>query len=378
MPDDQIMMFYSVKNKSTHTLKLDVYTPDLDTVKTGKSVIVSHLKEPAFHISKNNDSALSALAIDQKSNEQEQTFQYAIIGKNGKLKNSLSFDLPEGNYRLSAVESSGFHAGVIAKEQDKDKTELFRLNANTKQLSRYSLSNDSLITRKALLAVDRMNQQFLLNGLYEEKTKTYKGLTFFATPGGEGDPFKHYEPFPRELIESVYGKKTMKEGLENFQMQKLIPRSDGGTMLFLEEYTEDREIYHDDGYFGSIQKTIRNYHYYEEVVIAAVSPKGEIQWYKVHHKNQRSVNDEGRYSSYNLCIQKDRIILFYNSISHNTMNLLYYTLSPDGELKGDILVKGKRPEVKAIPKSARQVSHDEVLMPAIKEERLHFLKVDFR
>ncbi len=375
--EQKLVVIYSEDKADQKVLKLHGFSSSLDTAKWGKTLLKVKQKDFSAVYDKQKDNLLHILTAFKDKGD------YVLKGVT--IRETLQKDSNQ-TYRINEVENPEL---VSLQSLNEERAVLINNTENNncylaiggpgKELFLKNLGQDSLITTQALLRLDRMNKQFLGNGFYRLKSKAqYQGITQFRAPVGKDTLFLNRVAFPKSFIQQVFGKNTSKTYLEDFKIRDLIPRSDGGTILLTEHFREEENFYDDYGYFGSNAPTVRHYYYFEEIAILAIGPKGRINWQKVHFKKQRTVNDEGFFSSFKAIVQKKRLILLYNKFLDNDVNLLYYQLKPDGALKGDILIKGKVNSVNTVPRKARQVTHNKVVIPAFdKEDRFRFLEVEF-
>lgn len=371
--DSTAVICYYQNARDSTSLQSRQYWPGKDSLSSTKGIISLKGGDYRVHLAPSTDSTINGIFMYPE----RWSFQVFHLNKHvqptslDKVKFERGKETPSVK-ALSAVKNTTAFTGWLPDEENYF---YYRLDSNQK-LNSVPLYNDSLFVVKSRLGFDRVNDQFLVIGLYRPKERgTLKGLAFLRESAKE--EYLHYEPFPRGLIKDVFGQNTMKKGLPNFKLRSMVPRSDGGAIVFLEHYQKDRKIYHDRGYFGTINETVREFHYYGEVVVLAISPEGHIQWSKVHRKKQNTVNDEGLYSSFSYMVQKNRLVFLYNSISNNNMNLLSYSVTPSGDMKGKLLLKDRYDQLRPVPRNATQVGPSTVLLPIVKNDRFHLLKVDF-
>lgn len=367
-----LICFYQQAEDSTFLLSRE-YRPNEDSLSSLQSLIKLEGGSYRANLASSSDSTVNGVFVDPGKSSLK-AFQLDKHAQTTHFK-EVAFEEERAITAIKNLSAVGRTITFVGKLPDSKDHWYYRLDSNQK-LHAVPLNNDSLSVSASRLAYDRINDQFIVTGLYQRKgSETFHGLAFLRESANE--QYFHYEPFSRSLIKRVFGQQTMKKGLTSFKLRSMVPRSDGGAMVFLESYEKDRKIYHDRGYFGTINETVRKYHYYGEVVVIAISPEGDIQWSKVHRKKQRTVNDEGLYSSFSHMVQKNRLVFLYNSISNTTMNLLTYFVTPSGELKGELLLKDRYDQLKPVPRKATQVGPSSVILPIMKNDQFHMLKVDF-
>lgn len=367
------LFFYQQAKDSTYLLH-QRYQPRADSLQPIdrlNAIAGSNLKA---HLATSSDSTVHGIWVAPKAealslfrlNKQAEVTRFKTIAPSKAPK------IPQ----VQALMAVGNTVAFLGKLPESKNFQYYRLDSSL-NFHTQLLKNDSLAVKAGFLRYDRVNDQFLVLGLYKRESSddAYAGLTYFRET--DGKRYLRYQPFSRDLIKRVFGQNTMKKGLANFKLRYVIPRSDGGAMVFMESYERDRRVYHDQSYFGTINERSRQYHYYEEVLIAAVDPSGHIQWSKVHRKKQTTVNDDGRFSSYSHMVMKKRLLFLYNSISNRTMNLLAYTVTPAGKVKGELLLKDRYDQLKPIPRKATQVGPASLMLPILKDDRFYLVKVDF-
>ena len=373
---DKVRFFFDQKANDSSRLISQQYVPKADSLYPTRSVSRFPGESTTIYLSAASDTTVNVTAL----NSEARALTYLQLDQQLSVRSSHRHELRKAR-NLSSINSAiaeGTAMALIGKKTNSEEVLYYSLDSNARSIRSHSLGNDSVSVTTARLGYDRVNEQFLATGLYQTSGgNTYHGVAQLKENQANSAITVSYQGFSQELVRRVFGQNTMKRGLRNFHLRSLIPRSDGGTIVFLESYQNDQKVYHDRGYFGTVNKTKREYHYYEEVVVMAVNPEGRTQWSKVHRKKQTTVNDDGRFSSFSHMIQKKRLIFLYNSINSDAMNLLYYTVTPGGELRGELLLKDRYEQLKPIPRKATQVGPSTVLMPSLKEERLHMLRVDF-
>ena len=367
------LFFYQQARDSTYLLNQQ-YLPGSDSIRPVQEVSAVEGKRYQAYLTSSSDSTVRGLWVNKKG----KGWLGFRLDKNLAVVSQKPLKLTDDTLeelKVQAVEAKGHELAILGKDPDKGHLQYIRFDSTFKPHS-INLRNDSLAVQTGQLGIDRVNNQFLALGLYKRASgDSYGGLALLQETAGR--QYLHYEAFSRDLIKRVFGQNTMKKGLANFKLRTLIPRSDGGAMVFLESYERDKQIYHNRGYFGTINETVRQYHYYEEVVILAVSPSGEVEWSRVHRKKQTTVNDDGRFSSFSHMVLKKQLVFLYNSINNRTMNLLTYTVSPSGEVKGELLLKDRYDQLKPIPRKAEQVGPSSLLLPIFKNKHFHLVTVDF-
>lgn len=145
----------------------------------------------------------------------------------------------------------------------------------------------------------------VIQGFFCQKTNTQTGTNelLFKRELSAAD----IKPF------NIQKDKQDNEGLDpNFEMKKLILKDDGGLIILAEEVFTSYESYTTAG-GGMKTATIYNTN---DVMVAAVSPAGTVEWIKTVPKNQM-FGGTAKYSSYALMVSGSTLCFIYNDDKDN-------------------------------------------------------------
>lgn len=226
-------------------------------------------------------------------------------------------------------------------------------------------------------SIDNFNHRVIAAGFYSDKT-TYSVAGIFYNSFSEDSLIQlssQSSPFPQSYLLKFVGER--KEGkskeLVNYSIDRLIVRRDGGVGILAESFNRAERSYWD--YY--MQTYVYHYYYhYGNIMAISVNPSGEILWGNVVSKDQNSVDDGGFYSSYMSSIVNGKIISFYNKYIEDDSSVLMTTIDGIGAQKTDVLFKDLE-RVSIVPRSAKQIDEDTILMPAYKQNRFYILKITF-
>ncbi len=376
------VVLFSTKqqNDGVTELKVHSFSKKFDTIAFKKTIAQFDAPVQSFAYDKRKQAGLDLILFTGKGDNKAYHLQTFQLNKSLSAINQTKFKAGLAtNAEIKAFQSFLGYQGVLLASK-KDKGHYFiKMHPVDSTFHLKSMNNDSMVTTQAVMGLDRVNQQILINGAYGEVGVTkYEGLKFLHVKPDHDSFHVKRIPFEQEFVDKVYGKNTMKTQLDDVILRNLIPRSDGGTIVLMERYKREEHYYQDHGYFGSSSPSVRNYYYFEEIGIMAISPEGDLNWNKVHRKQQKTVNDGGRFSSFKPFIQKNRLILLYNSFMGSDLNLMFYELTPEGEMKGDILIKGSIKPVRALPRKAKQIGPYKVVVPVLNDsDQFRFLRIKF-
>ena len=88
------------------------------------------------------------------------------------------------------------------------------------------------------------------------------------------------------------------------------------------------------------------------------------------------MDDNGFYSSYFCAVTNGRLASVYNKYVEGNSGVLVTFVEPTGAQKTDVLFQ-ENEKVTVVPKSAKQVDDETLLMPAFKQNKFHIIKLTF-
>ncbi|MFT7588242.1 MAG: hypothetical protein ACI959_000449 [Limisphaerales bacterium] len=231
---------------------------------------------------------------------------------------------------------------------------------------------------------DALNNRITIVGFYSEDSRILvKGILFAAIKPGQSEAaVVNFEKFKDGFVKSLTGKSGKHEEIPTYTIQDLVVRSDGGAVIAAEYVNESAEAYEYtdyDPYYGGYRTSTRyiNYHEYEDVILFMISAEGEVQWDDVIRKKQISREDYGKNSSYCLLKANSRLFFIFNEeISYDT-NVMQYMLDTNGQLDRNSIMNANAEEIMLIPRKAKQISGNEIVIPSIYKNNLSFVKFSY-
>ncbi|MEM8909412.1 MAG: hypothetical protein AAGD05_16315, partial [Bacteroidota bacterium] len=286
-------------------------------------------------------------------------------------------------------------------------------NNNGEGFEEYPISlEDQFITDLTFRIAN--NGQIVCSGFYSDKgTTSIRGTYFFRLdPKTSAVLNKNAKDFDFKFLTanvsgkrlSKYmdaersGKKNKQAELEQYALDHLILRNDGGALLvaeqyFVEEYVDRANDFFIDPYFNNRNfADSYNYFYnYNDIIVVNIRPNGEIQWTARIPKQQSTPNDNGYFSSYAMSIVRDKIYFIYNDNERNfdsSTNQLYEfrqnesvialsQLSTNGSIKTYPIFNVKGANVLTRPKVCRQTGRKEMVIYGENGKKFKFANLQF-
>jgi hypothetical protein len=249
----------------------------------------------------------------------------------------------------------------------------------------------------------RNNGDIVCAGFYSETGKLSIRGTFFLLIDAVTNEIKtrSFKEFDIDFItqnmterEVEKAKRREEKGGEvelfEYDLDKLIVRSDGGAMLIGEQYfVQTRTLTQYVGGRPSVQTV--SYYYYNDIIMVNINGKGEIDWAVKIPKRQMSVDDGGFYSSYAMAINRDKIHFIYNDNPNNldytgvgkvssaggrNQVVIVASVNARGEVTRQPLGAGNS-NIIIRPKVCEQISYSEMILFGQKKRTQQFGKIVF-
>jgi len=321
-----------------------------------------------------------------EKNDNPSSYNYILF--DNEFKKLFSGILSIGSANKSSIEQVCFTRDEIAllvHEELKNKGagrgyrfSIYDNRFGETELNKTELFSDSFSVTEGILKPDFKNNTLVFGGLFANKDSTYvKGYYFWQKDLKTNKSSYNYTRFSRDIIAEMAGRSNHLAGIFNLRAGDLALRGDGGMILSAEEYQETHETVTDINAYGVAQPNVRNFFYYQNLLVLSINPKGGVDWHTVLRKDQVTVNDNGTFSSYLLTVTPDRLLYVFNDLSRKNWNLSVTEINDKGEATTGILVRPQNYEGRMIPQYGDQVAYNEFLIPGITPRGIVLLKVTY-
>lgn len=262
--------------------------------------------------------------------------------------------------------------------------DVIRLSAGSANAERIPVALENKIQSDVGMYYDTLRNTLQVTGFYSERKSTSAaGVACYSLPDNSTTVIGAFSPFPKELLAKIIGERSSEKEkeMEDFVVNKIVPRSDGGLILIAECYYIERQPYntYSSGIqgIGTQQPIVRNVFNYDEVLVFSLSAGTTIDWWQVIPKKQSTVNDFGFTSSIATLVKKDMLYIFFNLNYHNSNEVMEYTIRNNGKMKNRILFKSSSYYIEFAPRECSQISSGSILMPFAKDHKFNLLKLTY-
>ncbi len=251
-------------------------------------------------------------------------------------------------------------------------------------LSTYSIHTDKAVFGEPSFETDNKNGNLVMCAFYSDEKReedVANGFVYASFDPANGMPLKiNYTPFSKEFITELTGRETSEKGrLYTFSIRKTFLRNDGGALIVAESYIRDT---HETPVAVGIQPGYSSYrtstiYQFNDIIAFSINANATMDWRSIMRKKQASEDDSGVYSSFFTMNEKEKLRLMYlDDISTGGM-LNQYVLSSDGKSERNVLLRQSEKEVMLLPKSGRQVTPNQVIIPSYLNGMFRLVKITF-
>lgn len=200
---------------------------------------------------------------------------------------------------------------------------IYQYEPGETQAQEVSIDLGELFITDLTLKIDRDENLFLAGFYSHQSADEIIGTCFFRYNSSLEEEVRSSQHFSEEFLENFLRDRQIEKGreLQNFYLDNIILRSDGGVLLLAEKFYTTYNSYVDIYGYWVDQKI---YHY-DEVIVSSVSGNGDLEWSAVIPKRQQSerrenlsyvdiVSGTNLYLVYGYQPRKDPRTLYVNSV----------------------------------------------------------------
>jgi hypothetical protein len=308
--------------------------------------------------------------------------QFKIV-KRHKLKFKAGNYMATGEALLS--NTGQFYLPVYTQIGSRDFSDEYELLGLKKEDVAFKVNRLSLEDKYLEYPFQRMDN---LNG------KVYVGSFFSAKKNGNNEGVvaatfdinsgvfsaSRFIPFDEKLREET-GRRNKQRALNDFRINQLIIKNDGGFVLAAEEsFVTTRTNYmpgmgfYSFYYTPMMSQNIREYHF-NDIMVLSYDSSGTPEWRSFIRKEQYSQEDGGMFSSYTMLNAGGGLGFLFNDFNSNRSRIQLSTLDPSGKLSSGFMDSGSNDDPDWLPRSGKQVAAREIIVPCLRKKQICFAKI---
>lgn len=321
--------------------------------------------------------------------------KFAVRVYNKDLKQFQKIDfknkfIKEGKYINLLVLNDG---GFVLVFKDQESTNNFKIyyKAIDADLKIIPLKIENEIFNKLKIEVDNHTKELIFAGfnLHREGKRTNAAdavFSFKLNLETAKKTKKITEIFTKEFFRLLTGNESKKDkiSLQTFYFKQIIPKQDGGYLVFAESFYENIETqsvpYRPSSPGPSVfeENTYKTkYFNYNDVIIYSFTSNMTLESVNIINKRQQSIDDKGGYSSFFIANQQNKLnVLFLDEISTDS-SLRNYEIDDKSKIFKDYVFNVSQNNVMPVMKMSVQTGPKEILIPSFLNNSFSIIKVVF-
>lgn len=233
------------------------------------------------------------------------------------------------------------------------------------------------------MKLDNAQNKIYAGGFYSDKKNgNYEGVLYATYDIANADFTTHKLIAFDERMRSATGERSQKKAFNDYQVRQLIVKNDGGFVLVAEEYYVTTRNSYAPGlgyyswYYPTMSASVREYHY-NDIMVISYAADGARDWTSFIRKDQYSQEDGGLFSSYTLVNTGGALGFLYNDYNSSHSRMQLASVDGDGKINTRAIAGGGAEDPDWLPRSGKQVSAREMVIPCLRKRQICFAKVVF-
>lgn len=257
-----------------------------------------------------------------------------------------------------------------------------RARPDSSKLSLESFRLNGLYGASPFLKVDNAAARVYISGFYStKKNGHFDGVLYgYYDEASRDIQARRTIAFDDRLREAT-GDRSRKRAFNGYDVRQLIVKNDGGFVMISEEnYITTRHGYtpgwgYYSFYYGPyLSPSVREYHY-DDVLALSYDASGNREWHAFVRKSQYSQEDGGIFSSYALVNTGTSLGFLFNDFNRARSTIQLASVDDAGAVSVRNFAGSGNGDPDWLPRSARQISAHELVVPCLRRRQLCFARV---
>ena len=261
-----------------------------------------------------------------------------------------------------------------------DEIKILTSKIHSNQFISYPIALNKHTVSDLHFVMDNTNTMAYLCGFYSDgKYSTPRGIYYTAfDEETQLAPMSHFVSLALQVS-------STRDDLKDLTLRNISIKKDGGIELIAEKYYQNVRTISAPNPVMNIgmmsmpdnSRTINEY-YYDEAVFFNIKPDGTLAWSQTMLKEQQTNDDAGIYSSIGVLEHKLGKVILFNDVNSRQPRLMTCYISSNSELSmKELQTSEEMNEWNWMPRSSKQLSKSEIVVPCIMKSYLCFLKISF-
>ena len=295
------------------------------------------------------------------------------------------------------LDNSGSIAFVKGNNSDINKAQNISLvvkNSYDNNINTYSLDVGKIYLNDVRIKADNLNNRFLITGFFLKQRKGNIDGLYCAIWNKNSDQITVSKQiaFNDQLKNNAKAQASSNAAFNDYYLQNIIVYKDGGFAVISESaykanhgnydgWTDD--LFNATEWYGqtySFSPTRNNSigidYFANNITLMSFDSIANIEWSAVIPKNQYG-RDTYNFISYGTYQTPDEINFLFNEASKKSTAMQYLKVNASGDVALNPTLKKLDRNYSCMPRFAKQISGNEVLIPCLYKNNLCFAKIEF-
>ncbi len=240
----------------------------------------------------------------------------------------------------------------------------------------------SVFVENLMLKEDFVNNEKIhFAGLNKDKGGKVNGIFLgnFNLDKAENEKIKGvFAPFSDSIAHLV-----ATANLNNVLVKEMIVKNDGGMLLVTESMAKYlRSSYGGSGfygwgYYGGPSTNSYTEYLFKNALLFDVNAEGKLNWISIVNKTQRTIDDNGIYSSFGLMNAGSFLGFVFNEFEKKSSRVKTTIVANDGQQDENTLNLQAKADGKWMPRFGKQTGLYEMVVPIVGLGKLQFVKINY-
>lgn len=275
----------------------------------------------------------------------------------------------------------------VGSKEFADQLWILSLTSGNTKFSATEFPLNGRYAANAYVKLDNINNRIFLAGFYSDKKNgNYEGVMFAQyDPAGAAFNNPRMIAFDDQL-RNASGDRNKKKAFNDYIVRQLIIKNDGGFVMIAENYfmtTRTTSYGPGWGYYSMMYSygpymngSIREYHY-NDILALSYNPSGTRDWHAFVRKDQYSQEDGGVFSSYAFLNTGGSLGFLFNDFNASRSRIQLASVDGNGQVNMRSMAAGRSDDPDWLPRSGKQVSAHELVIPCLRKRQICFAKIVF-
>ena len=266
-----------------------------------------------------------------------------------------------------------------------DQVWLLTLMRGSRRFLARELPLNDIYATSFYLKLDNVNSRIYAGGFYSDRRNgNYEGVLYAHYDLQDSAWHNRRNLAFDDALRNATGERNRRKAFNDYQVKHMIVKKDGGFVLISEDFVVTSRAtapgwggyYYSYYYSPFMNQTVREYNY-DDLFVISYDGSGNKDWHAFVRKSQYSQEDGGIFSSFGLINTGGSLGFLFNDFNSQASRIQLATVDGVGKVDMRSLAAGTPSDPDWLPRSGKQISLREVVVPCLRRRQISFAKIVF-